>query len=149
MAYKPHKFIRDKLLKTQNQRKFCRGFLIEGGFFLITSFSAVVVAFWLNKLALIKKLYLTANFLQDFLLDFIVITFFVLLFIFKNKKLSKFKEIIYKGFFLIVCFWGGMTIFNLFLPVFGSILIMGVLIFLWLEKPSIWAHDVLVTLGLA
>jgi presenilin-like A22 family membrane protease len=76
--------------------------------------------------------------------------FFVLIFVlYKNKKVNKFKGIIYKGLFIITVFWGGMTLLNLFLPVLGSILVMGILIALWLKISTVWVHDVLMVLGLA
>jgi presenilin-like A22 family membrane protease len=95
-----------------------------------------------------QEIYLPKISLQDFFFSFLIATFFILLFVF-YKKAGKFKEIIYKGLFIITCFWGGMTILNLWIPVFGSILIMGVLIALWLEFPSVWVHDVLMVLGLS
>lgn len=138
MAYKPHKFIREKTAP----------FLIEGALFLFTSILAVVAAFQLNGLVKIKKIYLPTISLQDFVFSFLFITFFILLFV-SFKKATKFKELIYKGLFILTVFWGGMTVLNLWVPVFGTVLIMGVLIILWLEKPSVWVHDLLMVLGLA
>ena len=45
--------------------------------------------------------------------------------------------------------WGGLTVLNLFMPVFVAILVMGILIALWLEFAKVWVHDVLMVLGLA
>jgi presenilin-like A22 family membrane protease len=148
MAYKPHKIIREKIAKKADQKQFWKVFLIEGVLFSMASVLAIMGAFQLNKLAGLKKIYLPATSLQDFLFYFILVTFLVLLFVL-YKKAGKFKELVYKGFFIITVFWGGMTILNLFLPVFGAILIMGALIALWLKLPSVWVHDVLMVLGLA
>jgi presenilin-like A22 family membrane protease len=148
MKYKPPKNIREKKAKREFQKQFWSIFLIEGSLFLITSILAVVGAFKLNKLVKAKEIYLPTLSLQDFLFSFLIVTFFVLLFV-SVKKAGKFKEIIYKGFFIITCLWGGMTILDLWLPVFGSILTMGVLIALWLKLPSVWAHDALIVLGLS
>ena len=158
MAYKPHKIVREKIARKENQKQFWKVFFIQALLFLLTSILAVVSAFELNKLARIGKIYLPTTSLQDFLFSFLFVMFFVLVFaclpagrfcIFNNKKINKFKEIIYKGIFIITVFWGGMTVLNLFLPVFAAILIMGVLIVLWLEFPAVWVHDVLMVLGLA
>ncbi len=150
MKYRPPKMIRDKKIERESRKKFWRVFLIEGGLFSLASVFAVVGAFQLNKLAGLEKIYLPANFLQYFLVSFLVVTFLVLLFVLlKNKKASKFKEIIYKGFFITTVFWGGMTVLNLFLPALAAILVMGILIVLWLKFPIVWVHDVLMILGLA
>ena len=148
MAYKPHKLVREKTSKKQFQRDFWRIFLIEGGLFFATSILAVLNGFKLDRLVKIKKIYLPTISLQDFVFSFLFITFFILLFV-SFKKATKFKELIFKGLFILTVFWGGMTVLNTWVSVFGAILIMGVLIILWLEKPSVWVHDILMTLGLA
>jgi presenilin-like A22 family membrane protease len=148
MKYRPPKIIKAKREAEKLHKKFWKVFFIEGGLFLLTSLLAVAGAFELNKLAEVKKVYLPTTSLQDFLFSFLFVTFFVLIFI-SYKKAGKFKELIYKGFFVITVFWGGMTVLNLFLPVFGAILIMGILIMFWFEFPAIWVHDILMILGLA
>lgn len=145
MKYRQPKNIKEKIV----QKQFWKIFLIEGGLFFITSLLALISAFKLNKLIKAKEIYLPTTTFQDFLLSFIFITFFVLMFIlFKNKKFNKFKEIIFKGIFVLMCFGGGMTILNLFLPVFASVLTMGILIALWLEWKKVWVHDILIMLAL-
>lgn len=148
MPYKLHKLVRDKLIKNKAQKQFWTIFLIEAGLFLITSVLAVVSAFELNKLIKAQKIYLPAISPQDFIFSFLFVTFFILLFVF-YKKADKFKEVMFKGIFVITCFWGGMTCLSLFIPVFGAVLITGALIFFWLETPRVWVHDILIILGLA
>ncbi len=150
MKYKEPKIIKEKKVKKEASIKFWKVFFIQGGLFLLTSVLAVIGAYELNKLAQIKKIYLPTTSLQDFLFSFLFVMFFVLLFVlYRNKKVNKFKEIIYKGLFIITVFWGGMTVLNLFMPVFVAILVMGILIALWLEFAKVWVHDVLMVLGLA
>lgn len=146
--YKPSKIIKDKIDKKEHTIRFWKLFSIEGGLFFLTSLSTIIGAFELNRLAQIKKVYLPTTSLQDFIFSFLFITFFILLFIL-YKKAGKFKGIVFKGLFMITVFWGGMTILSLFLPVFGAILIMGSLIVLWLEFPTVWVHDILMILGLS
>jgi len=148
MKYKPPKIIKEKLFKKESQRQFWKVFLIEGGLFFLTSFLSIVSAFKLNQLVTEQKVYLPKISLQDFIFSFLFVTFSVLIFVL-YKKHEKLKEIIYKGLFLIICFWGGMTVLNLWLPVFGSILIMGILIILWIEMPLVFIHDLLIIFGLA
>src|SRR3990167_344975 len=148
MAYKPHKIVREKIAKKEDRKKFWQIFLIEGSLFFLTSILSVISAFQLNNLVKIKKIYLPAISAQDFLFSFLFIAFFILFFV-SFKKAERFKELIYKGLFILTVFWGGMTVLNLWIPVFGAVLAMGVLIILWLEKPSVWAHDLLMILGLA
>src|SRR3989344_6075900 len=126
MAYKPHKIVREKIAKKEDRKKFWQIFLIEGSLFFLTSILSVISAFQMNNLVKIKKIYLPAISAQDFVFSFLFIAFFIL-----------------------TVFWGGMTVLNLWIPVFGAVLAMGVLIILWLEKPSVWAHDLLIILGLA
>ncbi|KKQ21272.1 MAG: hypothetical protein US35_C0027G0003 [Parcubacteria group bacterium GW2011_GWA2_37_10] len=148
MAYKPHKIVREKIAKKEDRKKFWQIFLIEGSLFFLTSILSVISAFQLNNLVKIKKIYLPAISAQDFVFSFLFIAFFILFFV-SFKKAARFKELIYKGLFILTVFWGGMTVLNLWIPVFGAVLAMGVLIILWLEKPSVWAHDLLMILGLA
>lgn len=148
MKYREPKIIKDKKNRKENQKQFWKVFLVEGGLFLLASVLAVVGALQLNKLAELEKIYLPATSLQDFLVSFLLVALFILFFVL-YKKAGKFKELIYRGFFIITVFWGGMTVFNLFLPVFVAILIMGILIVLWLTSSTVWAHDILMVLGLA
>ena len=148
MKYKEPKVIKDKKVKKESHKQFWKVFLIEGALFFLTSVLAVIGAFEFNQLAKLKKVYLPTTSLQDFLFSFLIITIFVLLFV-SYRKAGKFKDLVYKGFFIITVFWGGMTILNLFLPVFFAILIMGIFIALWLKFPTIWVHDILMILGLA
>ncbi|KKP93138.1 MAG: hypothetical protein UR98_C0009G0016 [Parcubacteria group bacterium GW2011_GWA1_36_12] len=148
MRYKPPKNIKEKKARKEFQKQFWKIFAIEGSLFLITSILAIVSGFQLNKLVKVQKIYLPTISLQDFLFSFLFVTFFVLLFV-SYKKAGKFKELIYKGLFIITCFWGSMTILNLFMPVFGAVLIAGFLIAMWLEFSLVWVHDILIVLGLA
>ena len=148
MVYKPHKIVREKIMKKKENAIFWKVFLIEGSLFFITSILAIISAFKLNELVIAQKMYLPTISLQDFIFSFLLATFFVLLFI-SYKKANEFREIIFKGFFITTVFWGGMTVLNLFLPTFGAIFVMGVLIFLWLEKPVVFIHDIIIILGLA
>ena len=148
MKYKEPKIIREKKTSKEANTNFWKIFFIEGGLFFITSILAVVSAFKLNNLIEIKKVYLPVTSWQDFLFSFLFVTFFILVFA-TYKKAGKFKEIIYKALFIITVFWGGMTVLNLFIPVFVAILITGILIVLWIELPSVWVHDTLMVLGLA
>jgi len=135
-------------MKKKENAIFWKVFLIEGSLFFITSILAIISAFKLNELVIAQKMYLPTISLQDFIFSFLLATFFVLLFI-SYKKANEFREIIFKGFFITTVFWGGMTVLNLFLPTFGAIFVMGVLIFLWLEKPVVFIHDIIIILGLA
>jgi len=148
MKHNPPKIIRDRKAKNESQKQFLKGFLIDGGLFLLTSVISIISTFKLNQLVIDNKIYLPKISLQDFLFSFFLAAFCILIFVL-YKRHDKIKEMIYKGLFLIICFWGGMTVLNLWLPVFGSILVMGILIILWIEKPLVLIHDLLITIGLA
>lgn len=148
MKYKEPKIIKDKKIKKETRRNFWKVFIVEGSLLLLTSILAVVSAFKLDGLVKAKKVYLPTTSLQDFLVYFLVATLFILIFVL-YKKFKKFREIVFKAIFVVAVFWGGITVLSLFLPVFGAILIMGTLIVLWLEAPTILVHDILMILGLA
>jgi presenilin-like A22 family membrane protease len=148
MKYRQPKNIREKNIKKEYHKKFWNIFFIEGILFSITSFLVLLSSYQINKLIKNKEIYLPQTSLQSFLLYFTFITFFILFFVFL-KKAKKIKNIFYKGIFLITCFFGGMTILNLFLPIFVSTLLIGILIIWWIKKPTILIHDALMILGLA
>lgn len=148
MKYREPKVIKDKKIKKEAKIKFWQVFFIEGLLFFITSILAIIGAFKLNNLAKIKQIYLPTTTWQDFVFSFALVTIFVVAFIL-YKKGKKFKEFIYKGFFIFIVFCGGMATLNLFIPAFGSILVIGVLITFWIKSSSVLVHDILITLGLA
>ena len=103
MAYKPHKIVREKIAKKEDRKKFWQIFLIEGSLFFLTSILSVISAFQLNNLVKIKKIYLPAISAQDFVFSFLFIAFFILFFV-SFKKAARFKELIYKGLFILTVF---------------------------------------------
>jgi len=136
------------MLKKKADIQFWKIFFVEGVLYLAVSFLAIISASELNKLTEAKKIYLPKTSLQDFFFGFLFIAFFILVFV-VYRKTNKFKKTIYRGLFILAVFWGGVVILNLFLPVFGSVFIMGALIILWLKLSTVWVHDVLIILGLA
>lgn len=148
VRYRQPKNIKQKKTERAARTVFWKIFSMEGGLFLLASILSVISAFKLDKLAKIQEIYLPKTSWQEFLLFFLLATILILVFI-SYKKAGKFKELIYKGLFVSTVFWGGMTVLNLILPVFGTILVMGVLITLWLEFPTVWVHNILMVLGLA
>jgi len=142
--YKKPKSIKEKEARFQ----FWKVFLIGGLLFLATSILSVVAAIKLNRLSLVEEIYLPKTSLQDFLLSFLFLTFFVLVLV-AYKKAGKLKAVIYKAFFIIAVLWGGISFFNLYLPTLAAILITGFLIAIWLKLSTIWAQDILIVLGLA
>jgi len=145
MKYKTPKVIRDKKAKKQALVNFLKTFLFKGGMFFLTSLLAVVCAF---RLSVSEKTYLPQNLLQGILVCLFIFAIFIIIFL-SYKRFKKYRELIYKGLFLIVAFWGGMTALSVFIPVFGAILVMGVLIALWLNSSTVLAHNILVVLGLS
>lgn len=148
VKHRPPKIVREKRAKKESELLFWKVFAVEGALFLLTSVLAVISAFKLNALSQSKQIYLPVTNLQDFLFSFIFVTFFILILV-AYKKAKKLKGLIYKGLFLVTVFYGGMTVLNLFIPVWGVVLVMGALIFLWLENPTVWVHDILMVFGLA
>ncbi|MEI7424514.1 MAG: presenilin family intramembrane aspartyl protease [Candidatus Staskawiczbacteria bacterium] len=148
MKYQIPKTIKDKKIKRETSINFWKSFLIPGGLFLLMSLLSIISAFQLNKLVILKQFYLPSTSWQDFLLCFLIIVFLISV-LFFYKKSGKLKELICKGLFIVPIFWGGMIVLNLFLPVFVSLFIVGGLIAIWLESPTVLVHNTLILLGLA
>jgi len=148
IKHKPPKIIKERRELKKSRIQFWKIFCIEATLFFTTSFLAIICASELNKMVTVRKAYLPKTSLQDFLFSFLFITFFVLIFV-VFKKADKFKELIYKGLFILAVFWGCVVILSLFLPVFGAVLITGILITLWFKLSKIWVHDLLMVLSLA
>lgn len=146
--YREPKVAKNKRVSKEASLRFWKVFLFEGTMFLLASGLAVFCAIKLNWLSQSQEAYLPQSNLQDFLFSFLFVTFFIVLFAI-YKKAGRLKAIIYKALFLITVLWGSMTVLDLFFPVFGSLLITGVFIFIWLKFSKIWTHNVLIILGLA
>jgi len=139
VKHRPPKIITDKEKIKKTKALFWKVFLIEGGLFLATLIAAFLCGL---------KLHPAKNFFQNFILSIIFVSFFIITFV-VYKRAKKMKAFIYKGLFLAVVFAGGMSALNLIFPVFGSVVIMGILIWLWIKFSRVWMHNILILLGLA
>lgn len=148
MKYREPKIIKDKKEKKANKIVFWRIFFIESLLFLTTLIVAAVSAFKLNNLARLKEVYLPKSSWQDFLLFLLFVAIVAAIF-FIYRRNKKFKEITYVSIFSLVIFSGSMIVLSLFLPTFGSILIIGVLIWFWFNLPSVSIHNILIILGIS
>ena len=84
----------------------------------------------------------------QFLLYFFSATLFIFL-ISRFSKIKRGREVIFKGIFVLVVFWGGSLLLSLWLPDLLALFLTAVLIFFWLKKPLILIHDLAVILGIA
>jgi len=143
--YRAPKTIREKTAKKEFQKNLLKFFLLRGGIFLFAGLIATYSAFKLNKSFEILPKSLPQDILIFILFSAAMSLFF---WIDKNKKLSKLKDKIYKGIFSALVFCGGVIFLNLFLPIFGAVIIVGVLIIIWFRIKIIWLRNLLLILGI-
>lgn len=123
-------------------------FAIEAFLFSLTLVLGIITAFEMSKLLAVQKIPLPTISLWDFFFSFFLITLFILFFA-SFKKIRRIKRAIYKGFFVFVIFWSGITLLSIWVSDIPAIIIMGFLLFLWFKKPSVLIHNVVIILGLA
>lgn len=148
MKYYLPKNIKRKISINKSIIFFWKNFLIQGVFFLVTLVVVVLAAFGLNNIEAGKKTYLPATSWQDIVLYLLLITV-VIIFFLLYKKSNKLKKFLYKALLIVFMLWGGMTILNLFLPVFVAVLVLGISILFWLNNPTILMHNILMILGIS
>lgn len=125
-----------------------RVFGIEAFLFCLTLALGIAAAFELNRFLKIQEISLPAISFWQFLFYFLVATLFILLVSF-FVKFKKGKGIFFKAIFIVATFWGGTLLLSLWILDILALILIGILIFWWLRKPSVLIHDLAVILGIA
>jgi len=122
--------------------------LFEIMFFCLTFVLGIISAYKLGKTTNIQKIEATPSFYTQFILT----TFFVVLIIFliiKFVKSSLKKRVLLKSFFILTVFFGSLVFFEIWLGEPIALILILILIVIWLKKPNVFLHDLLLISGVA
>ncbi len=125
-----------------------RIFFWEAFLFSLTLILGILATFKINEIAKIQKIEIPKISFWNFILNFLLATLFFLLLI-RFLKFKKEKGIIFKTIFILVVFLGGALLLSVWLPDMTSLILMVILIFWWIKKPSVLSQDILIILGIA
>lgn len=123
-------------------------FFWEGFLFSFTLGLGIITALKIKNILNIEKTTLPAISLWQFILYFSLATIFIL-FIARFLKFKKGKGILFRGIFVLTVFWGGSLALSLWLSDFPALVLVGILLFWWLTRPSVFIHNLAVMLGIA
>jgi len=128
-------------------------FLWEALLFSLTLGLGIIVAFRLNRFQGIQETSLPSISLGEVIFYFVLGTFFVGGLI-SFKKFKKKGRILLKAFFVLSVFFGGLISITFLLPEFWmsdifALVLIGILIFIWLKKPSVFLHDLLIVFSIS
>lgn len=138
------KVIQKKLLKKQADRQFWTVFLMQAAAFLVVASLSLSAAYLAVKRQTVSREFS----LQDFMVVFVIASA-VLAAGAYAKKTKAYKPTIYKGFFMLACFAGGLGLLTVFLPVFAALVVIGLLLFLWVRRATLLIHNILLAVALA
>lgn len=127
-------------------------FFVEVLLFALTMALGLVSAFRLNQVLEIQEVVLPAITFEKFILYFLLLTIFISLLTLLGKSggvLKTGKKVIFKVIFILAVAFGGMVFFSLWLPDIFSLILISLLIFWRLAKPSPVNHNLCVILGIA
>lgn len=124
-------------------------FLLEAFLFSLTLSLGILSAWKINEILKIENIPLSKISFFEFLGYFFLFTLFFIFLVYFKKGKEK-KGIIFKIIFIFSVFFGGeILLSSLIGSSLISIILMGILIFLWLKFPLIFIHDLIIILGIA
>ena len=125
-----------------------RIFAIEAFLFCLTLGLGIAAAFRINKILEIQEITLPQLSPEKFIFYFLLATLLILL-ISYLLKFKKGKGIAFKALFVMAVFFGGSLLLNVWIPDIFALVLMAILVFWWLKKPSILIQNFCVILGIA
>jgi presenilin-like A22 family membrane protease len=125
-----------------------RIFVIEAVLFSLTLLSGTATAFKINEILTIQKIAIPQISFWKFVFYFLSATLLIIL-ISYFLKFKKGKGVFFKGVFILATFWGGALLLSVWMPDPLALILIGILIFWWLKKPSILIQDLCLILGIA
>lgn len=123
-------------------------FFWEAFLFCLTLGLGIVASFKISKILKTEEIVLPSVSFWQFLFYFLLATFFIFL-VSLFRKFKRGKSVLFKSIFILAIFWGGSLLFSLWLPDIPALILIVILIFWWLKRPSIFIHDLSVILGIA
>ena len=124
-------------------------FFWEAFLFGLTLSLGILAALRINEILKMEEIVLTPISLWQFLFYFLLATLFIFFITRFFRKTKQGKGVIFKGIFVLATLFGSLLLISLWLGDIFALILVGFLIFLWLKKPSILIHDLLVILGIA
>jgi len=129
-----------------------RIFAIEAFLFCLTLGLGIATAFKINNPPLNfsggQKVILPQISFWKFIFYFLSATLLIFL-ISYFLKFKKGKVVFFKGIFILATFWGGALLLSVWMSDLLALILIGILIFWWLKRPSILIQDLCLILGIA
>jgi len=129
-----------------------RIFAIEAFLFCLTLGLGIATAFKINNPPLNfsggQKVILPQISFWKFIFYFLSATLLIFL-ISYFLKFKKGKGVFFKGIFILATFWGGALLLSVWMSDLLALILIGILIFWWLKRPSILIQDLCLILGIA
>ena len=124
-------------------------FFWEGFLFSLTQILGILTAWRITKIPEIEiqKIPLEPSSFWEILIPFATLLLIILLII-RFLKFRPGKEILFKIFFILPVFFGGMIFWSLWIGDFFALISIFVLIIWWLKKPNILVHNFLLLSGM-
>ena len=129
-------------------KQYWQSFLIESSLFVLTVFLGIIGTVNRKELSSINNISVPNISIKSFIIQFSVITLFIVLII-KFLKKKNHKKTLFKSLFIFTIFTGGVLMLNVWLSDIISLFLMSALIFLWNKKKSVYLHNLCVVLGIA
>lgn len=116
--------------------------------FSITLFLGIFSANRINKYLITQGVKLPPINVWQFLIYFAIVTAAVVAVPFLIKA-PKGKGVLFKAVFLLAIFFGGILTLSIWIGDLPSIVVMGILVFWWFKRPSVFIHNLCVILGIS
>ena len=124
-------------------------FTLEAFLFSLTMGLGLLHALQVQKILEIERIEITPTIsFWNFVFSIFLATLFIL-FIIRFFKFKKEKRIVFKVFFVLAVFFGGLLFLQAWLEEGLSVFIISLLVFWWLKKPSVLNQNILMILGMA
>lgn len=125
-----------------------RIFFWEAFLFCLTLGLGIATTLKIGKIFEIQKIEIPQISPSKFILYFLFATLFIFLII-RFLKFKTGRGVIFKTLFVLAVFFGGLLFFEAWFPEPIPFIILSLLIFWWLKKPSILNQDLLMIFGMA
>jgi len=123
-------------------------FIIEAFLFLLTLGLGIIASFQINKILKVEKLEIQKISFFQFILYFLFVTLLIFLFV-RFFRYGKQKKAIFKTFFILTVFWGGILLLSIWIGDVFALIFMTFLLFWWWKWPSIFIQDLCIILAMA
>ncbi|MDD5626238.1 MAG: presenilin family intramembrane aspartyl protease [Patescibacteria group bacterium] len=121
----------------------------EAILFVLTLGLGILAVFRLRSFFTLGAVSIPSLNIWQFVWRFFLATLFIFIISILGEKSGKIKDIIFKTIFILAVFSGGSILLNLWMPSIFALILIVVLILIWLIKPTVLVHDLLVILAIS